>query len=190
MTSPKHLWAGDWEQESAASRAGGPNSLPRIPDPEPVAAPGPRVPDPEPAAVPRTHRQPRPRVRLRKPRIVTLSVLALLLIAGAAYGLTNLGAKTTKAAASTPWLGAQLAGWPAGGALVSSVASGSPAASAGLKPGDVIIQVQGRPVSGPINVSEALGALSVGNSLQILAVRGNHTFATTATLGARPPDTP
>jgi PDZ domain len=218
MTSPKHLWAGDWERDSAAAAQGRatrplPDSRPHAPDPEPaptprrpiseprrlIPEPGRPVPEPrrpisepQPAAVPRVRKQWRPRIRLPKPRIVVLSVIALLLIAGAAYGLTNLGATTTKnaSASGTPWLGAGLDSWPAGGALVSSVIPGSPAAVAGLKPGDVIIQVQGRPVSGPINVSEAVSALSVGNELQLLAARGSHTLAMTATLGARPPDTP
>ncbi len=119
-----------------------------------------------------------------------LSVLVLLLLAGAAYGLSALGGSRASSAHGTPWLGARLQDWPAGGALVSSVTPGSAAAAAGLKPGDVIVQIEGRPVSAAVNVSAAVGALSVGDRLELVALRKGRTFATSAPLRARPPDTP
>lgn len=128
---------------------------------------------------------PRPR-----PRVALLSIGALVLLAGAAYGLSTIGGSSVSAATGTSWLGARLQSWPAGGALVNSVAHGSPAASAGLRSGDVIVQVEGRPVTAAVNVSAAVGALSPGDRLQILAVRGGRLFATSATLGARPPGAP
>jgi S1-C subfamily serine protease len=124
---------------------------------------------------------------------VLLSVLVLLLLAGAAYGLGALGGSRASSPSSPhgiPWLGARLQDWPAGGALVNSVTPGSAAASAGLKPGDVIVQVEGRPVTAAVNVSAAVGALSVGDRLELVVLRGGRTFAASAPLRARPPDTP
>ncbi|HUO71245.1 MAG TPA: PDZ domain-containing protein [Solirubrobacteraceae bacterium] len=205
MTQPKHLWAGDWERDSAAAADDLANLSPRAwpqhpeterPAPAPVKAtpaPAPVKATPPPPARPAEPRRPQERRRVRRPstRAVLLSLIALLLIAGAAYGVSTLGGSSSTAAAmGTPWLGARLGSLPTGGALVSSVTPGGPAASAGLKPGDVIIQIQGRPVSAAINVSSAVGALNVGDSLQILAVRMGHEFATTVTLGSQPPASP
>jgi PDZ domain len=194
MSSPKHLWSGDWEQESAAAAAQRANREARAwpqplqPPPEPefrprrVAAPQP----PAPRSTPRTQR----RIRRPRPRVALLSALALLLLAGAAYGLTSLHRTTATATTKAAWLGARLESWPAGGALVARVENGGAAAAAGLKPGDIIIQVQGRPVTAPYNITSAIAALSPGDRLQMQVVRGSRIFPAIATLGARPPDAP
>ena len=197
MSSPKHLWAGDWEQESAAAAEALANSRAHTPDkrsaePELESPPrrtSPARTAPPPAATTRTPRR-RPRIPAPRPQVVLLSVLVLLLLAGAAYGLSALGGSRASTVHGTPWLGARLQDWPAGGALVSSVTPGGAAASAGLKPGDVIVQIEGRPVTAAVNVSGAVGALSVGDRLQLVALRNGRTFATSAPLRARPPDTP
>jgi hypothetical protein len=72
MTSPKHLWSGDWEDESEAAQS----SLP-APPPEPPAAPPP--PEEPPRATP----------GLLRPRIVILTLVVLLIAAGAVYALTS-----------------------------------------------------------------------------------------------------
>ena len=216
MSSPKHLWSGDWEQDSedaARDRAGRRIDFPEPFEPappRPVPAPAPeqivvpnRVAVPERVAVPnraavpervavpkREPRRPRnsPRLRLPRAQVVLISLLALALLAGAAYGLTSIHDSESTPASSTSWLGAKLENWPAGGALIGAVVPGSPAASAGLKPGDLIIQVQGRPVVSPVNVDAAVAALGVGDTLQIQAARGGSTYSTNVTLAARPPD--
>ena len=50
------------------------------------------------------------------------------------------------------------------GVVVSDVATGSPADAAGLRRGDVILEVDRRPVSDPAELRRALGALAPGDS--------------------------
>jgi serine protease Do len=50
------------------------------------------------------------------------------------------------------------------GVVVADVASGSPADAAGLRRGDVILEVDRRPVSDPAELRRALGALAPGDS--------------------------
>ncbi|WP_186135296.1 PDZ domain-containing protein, partial [Burkholderia gladioli] len=55
------------------------------------------------------------------------------------------------------------------GALVSSVDPKGPAAKAGLQPGDVILAVNGRPVTSPEQLRDAVK--NAGNSLALLIQR-------------------
>ena len=58
------------------------------------------------------------------------------------------------------------------GALVRSVAGGSPAAAAGIERGDLIVSVAGRPLDHIDNLYEALDAASPGDDLDLRIVRG------------------
>ena len=58
------------------------------------------------------------------------------------------------------------------GALVRSVADGSPAAAAGIERGDLIVSVAGRPLDRIDNLYEALDAASPGDELDLRIVRG------------------
>jgi S1-C subfamily serine protease len=97
-------------------------------------------------------------------------------------------------AASTPssvtgaraWLGLQMDYWPAGGAFVSDVSSGSPAAAAGLQQGDVIVKVDGQDVNGPGDVVQAIDAHKPGDSLSMQVQRGLDTVGVHVTLAQRP----
>jgi len=74
MSSPKHLWSGDWEQESATAQS----SLPAPPPPqEPPTAPAPE-PGVDAAAI------------LRR-RVIALTVVAVLVIVGVVYAVTSGG---------------------------------------------------------------------------------------------------
>jgi serine protease Do len=55
-----------------------------------------------------------------------------------------------------------------GGAVVRNVAPGSPAAAAGLRPGDVVIEADRKPVSGPDDVRRALAG---GKTVLLVVVR-------------------
>jgi S1-C subfamily serine protease len=118
-----------------------------------------------------------------------LIAVAAVLVAGSAYGLTTLRNGGSRAGADhTPWLGAQLAQWP-GGVLVSAVAPGSPAEAAGLHSGDVISEVQGRPVVAPVDVNAAVDALQPGQTLEVQFERQGTIYTTDVTLRARPSGT-
>ncbi len=90
------------------------------------------------------------------------------------------------------WLGVQLRGGapdqaagPAG-LLVGTVLPGSPAAEAGLQPGDRILAIQGRPVLGAQETVEAIRALAPGTPLQLKVVRAGWERTLTVTLGVPP----
>jgi serine protease Do len=63
------------------------------------------------------------------------------------------------------------------GVLVSSVAPDSPAAEAGVRPGDVILQVNRKPVHGTSDYEKALAG-GKGNSLLLLLQREGHSLFT------------
>jgi S1-C subfamily serine protease len=123
----------------------------------------------------------------RIPRTAVLIAVAALVLAGAAYAVTSLPQSGSPTTSSTQpaWLGVQLIPVPAG-ALVASVVPGSPAQAAGLRAGDVITQIQGRPVVSPINVTNAIDVLNPGQIVQLQIQRGSRTFNANATLAARP----
>jgi putative serine protease PepD len=72
------------------------------------------------------------------------------------------------------------------GALVKSVQSGSPAASAGLRPGDVITAVDGNPIARVNDLFKALGTYQVGDEIQITLSRKSRQLTVTVTLVKRP----
>ncbi|WP_310416444.1 trypsin-like peptidase domain-containing protein [Chamaesiphon sp. OTE_8_metabat_110] len=53
------------------------------------------------------------------------------------------------------------------GAIVTEVVAGSPAETAGILPGDVIIQVAGRPISTPSDVQQQVEASTIGENLKL-----------------------
>jgi S1-C subfamily serine protease len=72
------------------------------------------------------------------------------------------------------------------GVLVKRVQRGSPAAHAGLRPGDLIVSLGGRPVRDPSALATAVGAHKPGENVTVGYVRhGAHVIAT-ATLARHP----
>ncbi|MHB8659733.1 MAG: PDZ domain-containing protein [Solirubrobacteraceae bacterium] len=114
-------------------------------------------------------------------------MLALMLVGGAiALGPGGSGNATVPAgAAPAAWLGTQLLSTP-GGVLIARVVHGSPAESANLRSGDIITEVDGRPVAAPVNVTAAISALTPGDTLTLELRRGSRSLATRATLASRP----
>jgi S1-C subfamily serine protease len=72
------------------------------------------------------------------------------------------------------------------GAEVVSVASGSPAQSAGVQTGDVITGVDGNEVTEPQDVSEAIDSLKPGDSIEIELSRDGSSRTVEVDLAARP----
>jgi S1-C subfamily serine protease len=69
------------------------------------------------------------------------------------------------------------------GALIVGVASGGPAQTAGLKPGDVIVQVGTHPVTGVATYADALLTLSPGEAVSVSIYRGQEQLSIKVTLG-------
>jgi serine protease Do len=72
------------------------------------------------------------------------------------------------------------------GALVASVTPNSPAAKAGLHPGDVIIGANGRPVKTMHDVPRLVAAMQPGQELNLSVRRGGKETKLSATVGEMP----
>lgn len=197
MSGPRHLWSGDWQSESSAHAEGLAAHRPRFEEP---AEPEPPTPTP---TRPRPRRTPRRRLRIRRPRlrrpsarrlrVASLTALAVLLTAGAAYAVASTLAGSSganrgaTAAGQHAWLGVEMAGSPKG-ALVVRVIPGSPAQAAGIKPGDVITQIDTEPIAAPAIASAAVAGLQPGDQVDIQLQRGRSTYTAQVTLAGRPPN--
>ncbi|HET9011083.1 MAG TPA: PDZ domain-containing protein, partial [Gemmatimonadaceae bacterium] len=71
------------------------------------------------------------------------------------------------------------------GLRLSGVRAGSPADAGGLRAGDVIVALGGRPVKDLYSYSEALYAHKPGERVEIVYLRGDARQTTTVTLGKR-----
>lgn len=72
------------------------------------------------------------------------------------------------------------------GALVADVEADAPAAKAGLKAGDVITKVNGKPVTDANELTLAVTATSPGTKINLEVLRDGSTKELTATTGERP----
>jgi serine protease Do/serine protease DegQ len=71
------------------------------------------------------------------------------------------------------------------GALVSQVVDGSPAEKAGIKAGDVVTAVNGKPVKDAASLRNAIGLLGVGEKVDIALMRDGKPRRVTAVIGER-----
>ncbi|MFQ5852656.1 MAG: DegQ family serine endoprotease [Candidatus Binatia bacterium] len=82
----------------------------------------------------------------------------------------------------TPQLADALGTGGGHGAVVAQVLSGSPAAKAGVKPGDVIVSVNGVPVQDSADLRNKIGLIGVGESVALGIVRNGKTSTISAVL--------
>jgi serine protease Do len=68
------------------------------------------------------------------------------------------------------------------GVLITSVTSGSPASKAGLRAGDVIVQMNDQDINTAAELTSAIGAHQIGDQVEIVYYRGNVQQVVTATL--------
>ena len=71
------------------------------------------------------------------------------------------------------------------GALVSNVETGSPAAHAGLRAGDVITAINGRPIGDPGDARAALRETARGSAIDVRLIRDRKELTVKATLSER-----
>jgi S1-C subfamily serine protease len=76
------------------------------------------------------------------------------------------------------------------GALVEGVASGSPAAAAGLRAGDLITAINGSAIHGPSALIAAIASQNPGQSLTLAVRRASSTLTITVTLATQPTTPP
>lgn len=105
--------------------------------------------------------------------------IATSIVQGRASATVHVGA--------TAFLGVQLMSTQ-GGALVLQVVATSPAAAAGITPGDVIVGLAGQTVSSPDTVASVLAAAAPGTTVQVvLTDQTGQQRTVTAALVAGPP---
>jgi hypothetical protein len=213
MTTPRHLWSGDWarESESAADemerrRAGFVPGEPPAEEPpqEPEGEPRPPLLKRTAAALVAFLRSARAAAargfaaavaRLRTISARQVALVALATVAGAAVALgaaalvggSHGGSKTSdaKIMPGHAWLGLQtVSQMGTSGATVLVVDSGGPAQRAGVQPGDVITQVDGQPITTPGVLDAAIAAKQPGQQVQLLVSRYGQSLVLYATLGA------
>ena len=97
-----------------------------------------------------------------------------------------------------PWLGVQLGTvneWlklrydlaTDKGAFLTEVVANSPADKAGLKPGDVVVGLNGEEINSAEELIRAIHTTEIGGELEISYWRGDTQYTTTATLSESPP---
>src|SRR5207302_9375353 len=72
------------------------------------------------------------------------------------------------------------------GALIAGVLGGGPADKAGVKPGDVLLEVQGKPVADPTGMLNLIAALAPGQPAKVKLKRHGQDVDATITVGRRP----
>jgi putative serine protease PepD len=98
--------------------------------------------------------------------------------------LADKGEVSTSARA---WLGVDLRSIPQGGTFVAAVVRGGPAADAGIRPGDVIARVAGKPVPTVDDVAVALAELKPGDRVPVDLDAQTGARTVQVTLGQIPP---
>jgi putative serine protease PepD len=84
------------------------------------------------------------------------------------------------------YLGVSLEDAASGGARIATVTSGSPAAHAGLKAGDVVTALDGHSIANAEELTAAVVSKQPGDTVKITVKRDGPTKKLTATLGTRP----
>jgi len=76
------------------------------------------------------------------------------------------------------------------GALIAGVLRGGPADKAGIKPGDVVIEIQGKPVADPTAMLNMIAALAPGSPAKMKLKRQGQDVDATTSVGRRPKPQP
>src|SRR5918994_4792319 len=76
------------------------------------------------------------------------------------------------------------------GALIAGVLRGGPADKAGVKPGDVLVEVQGKPVADPTSMLNLIAALAPGAPAKMKLKRQGQVVDATINVGRRPKPQP
>jgi serine protease Do len=73
-----------------------------------------------------------------------------------------------------------------GGAVVAELTNGSPASTAGLRGGDVIVEFDGKPVGSSQQLAEIIASTPVGRTVKLKFVRNGQAQTASVTLAERP----
>jgi S1-C subfamily serine protease len=87
----------------------------------------------------------------------------------------------------TPALRAQFSIAAERGVILTSVASNSPAAQAGLRPGDIVVQAGGQELQNAAELREIIRNRKIGDALDLVVMRDGTRMDVTAMLSESPP---
>jgi serine protease Do len=86
----------------------------------------------------------------------------------------------------TPEVAEKLGLKETGGVLVTRVLANSPAALGGLRPGDVILQWNDKPVTDSVEMTLEIGRTAIGSQIELVVLREGNPRKVTITIGQRP----
>ena len=91
-----------------------------------------------------------------------------------------------------PWLGLATSAPATGGsgAQVGSVTAGGPAEKAGVRQGDTVTEVDGKAITDPDGVADAIAGRAPGDRIELEVTRGGAEQTLEITLGTRPETAP
>ncbi len=76
------------------------------------------------------------------------------------------------------------------GAIIAGVLRGGPADKGGIKPGDVLLGIEDKPVTDPQNMLHLVAGLKPGSNARLKLRRGQESFEVTVVVGKRPKPQP
>jgi S1-C subfamily serine protease len=109
---------------------------------------------------------------------LTLGVIVAVAMATGSSG----GGRGPVSSGPAPYLGLQMESVPIDRVLVAGVVGGSPAANAGVEPGDLVVGVDGHSVASPGDVEANVAGKRPGDVLSIQVERGLQTLTVQARL--------
>jgi S1-C subfamily serine protease len=199
MTSPRHLWSGEWERDSASLEAEL-AARERLEVEESEAALGAVHAPPEDseytpfasrlaAAIGSAFAALFRGLRRVNPRAIALAVIVAAVVVAGAFAINALvggsskhGGAEASLSAADALFGVQLSTPPNRGVVIETVRPGGPAELAGLDPGDTLTAIDNRPVSDANSVATAVKDLHVGNEAVLQVGRGSAIITTLLTL--------
>ncbi|HEV2079545.1 MAG TPA: kelch repeat-containing protein [Allosphingosinicella sp.] len=110
---------------------------------------------------------------------------AALLLAATTTAIAQQAQPTPANAQPPVGLGVGIEGGPEG-QRIASIVPGGTGAAIGIRPGDILLQVGGRPVNGPEAIGEYVQSLKVGDPVSVLVRRDGRNVELTGRALARP----
>jgi membrane-associated protease RseP (regulator of RpoE activity) len=124
---------------------------------------------------------------LRAALVTTTTMVAGTTLVAVVSSGTSVTGVPTSASSRGGWLGVKAHSTPNGGLEVEQIVPGSPAQSAGMQTGDVITDIDERPVTTPGELTEALRAHDPGAHVMLGLVRNGTPTSMPVLLGTATP---